>query len=114
MNRIDTVGLENGVGIVGMEFLLSLDSNKSIDQSSTRNRIGDLELIDVVGDVEEEVGEVSNLEDLVEGNQLDAGYVIRSQLWSSTVRFDAVSQVVDCRLCAVAESGKSYTMSVVS
>lgn len=107
LDGVDFVGRENRVGIVGMKFFLGLDRNQGVDQSSTCDRVVDLELIDIVGDIEEQIGEVGDLENLVEGNQLDAGYVIWCQSWSSTIGFNAMSQVVDYGLCAVTESRES-------
>jgi len=54
------------VGVESVELFLCLDSGKGVQEEAVASAGGVAR--NVVGDVEDEVGEESNLEDLVEGD----------------------------------------------
>lgn len=56
-----------------MEFLYSLDGGERVDNDLAEVWVVDSESCNVVGNVVEEVGEEGNFEDLIEGDELEAG-----------------------------------------
>ena len=97
---LDRAGVEMGEGTVGVQrvqFFLSLDCGDGINDGLSLVLVLELVAVDIVGDVEEELGEVRNLEYFIEGDESQRSEIIggRSSWRRWAVGESTVSLLVD-------------------